>query len=31
MAATSLYGHSMPQMFPYDETKFEKDICLKKY
>ena len=30
MDATSLYGHSMSQMLPYDEIKFEKDIGLEK-
>ena len=25
-----LYGHSMSQALPYDEIKFEKDICLKE-
>ena len=30
MDATNLYGHSMPQMFSYDEIKFEKDICLEE-
>ena len=30
MDATNLYGHSMSQMLPYDEIKFEKDICLEK-
>ena len=29
MDATNLYGHSMSQMLPYDEIKFEKDICLE--
>ena len=29
MDATNLYGHSMSQMMPYDEIKFEKDICLE--
>ena len=28
--ATNLYGYSMSQMLPYDEIKFEKDICLKE-
>ena len=28
--ATNLYGHSMSQMLPYDEFKFEKDICLEE-
>ena len=28
--ATNLYGHSMSQFLPYDETKFEKDICLEE-
>ena len=28
--ATNLYGHSMSQMLPYDEIKFEKDICLEE-
>ena len=28
MDATNLYGHSMSQMLPDDEIKFEKDICL---
>ena len=28
--ATNLYGHSSSQMLPYDETKFEKDICLEE-
>ena len=28
MDATNLYGHSMSQLLPYDEIKFEKDICL---
>ena len=27
MDATNLYGHSMSQMIPYDEIKYEKDIC----
>ena len=26
--ATNIYGHSISQMLPYDEIKFEKDICL---
>ena len=26
--ATNLYGHSMSHLLPYDEIKFEKDICL---
>ena len=26
--ANNLYGHSMSQFLPYDEIKFEKDICL---
>ena len=25
--ATNLYGHSLSQMLPYDEIKFEKDFC----
>ena len=25
---TNLYGHLMSEMLPYDEIKFEKDICL---
>ena len=28
--ATNLYGHSMSQMLPYYETKFEKNICLEE-
>ena len=28
--ATNLYGHSMSQFLPYDEIKFEKDICLEE-
>ena len=28
MAATKFYGHSMSQMLPYNETKFERVICL---
>ena len=28
--ATNLYGHSMSEMLPYDEIKFEKDICLEE-
>ena len=28
--ATNLYGQSMSQMLPYDEIKFEKDICLEE-
>ena len=28
--ATNLYGHSMSQMLPFDEIKFEKDICLEE-
>ena len=28
--ATNLYSHSMSQLLPYDETKFEKDICLEE-
>ena len=27
---TNLYGHSMSKMLPYDEMKFEKDICLEE-
>ena len=30
MDATNLYGHSMSQMLPYDEIKFEKVICLEE-
>ena len=30
MDATNLYGHSMSQMLPYDEIKFEKDFCLEE-
>ena len=30
MDASDLYGHSMSQMLPYDEIKFEKDICLEE-
>ena len=30
MDATKLYGHSMSQMLPYDELKFEKDISLEE-
>ena len=30
IGATNLYGHSMSQMLPYDENKFEKDICLEE-
>ena len=30
MDAASLYGHSMSQMLPYDEIKFEKDVCLEE-
>ena len=28
MDAANLYGHSMSQMLPFDEIKFEIDICL---
>ena len=28
--ATNLYGHSTSQFLPYDEIKFEKDICLEE-
>ena len=28
--ATNLYGHSISQMLRYDESKFEKDICLEE-
>ena len=28
--ATNLYGHSMSQLLPFDEIKFEKDICLEE-
>ena len=28
--ANNLYGHSMSQPLPYNEFKFEKDICLKE-
>ena len=28
--ANKLYGHSMSQFLPYDEIKFEKDICLEE-
>ena len=28
--ANNLYGHSMSQPLPYDEIKFEKDICLNE-
>ena len=28
--ATNLYSHSMSQMLPYDEIKFEKDVCLEE-
>ena len=28
--ANNLYGHSMSQFLPYDEIKFEKDICLEE-
>ena len=28
--ATNLYGHSMSQMLPYDEIKFEKEICFEE-
>ena len=28
--ATNLYGQAMSQMLPYDETKFEKNICLEE-
>ena len=28
MDATNLYGHPLSEMLPYDEIKFEKDICL---
>ena len=28
--ATNLYGDSMSQRLPYDEIKFEKDICLEE-
>ena len=30
MDATNLYGHSMSQMLPYDEIKYEKDICFEE-
>ena len=30
MDATNLYGHSMSQMLPYDEIKFEEDFCSNK-
>ena len=30
MDATNLYGHSMSQLLPFDEIKFEKDICLEE-
>ena len=28
--SNNLYGHSMSQFLPYDEIKFEKDICLEE-
>ena len=31
MDATALYGHSMSQPLPFDEIKFERYVCLKKY
>ena len=30
MDATNLYSYSLSQMLPYDEIKFEKDICLEE-
>ena len=27
---TNLYGHSMSQILPYDEIKFEKVFCIHK-
>ena len=27
----SLYGHSMSQSLPYDEIKFEKNVCVKNF
>ena len=30
MDATNLYDHSLSQMLPYDEIKFEEDICLRE-
>ena len=30
MDATNLHGHSMSQLLPFDEIKFEKDICLEE-
>ena len=30
MDATTLYGHSMSQMLPYDEIKFEKNFGLQE-
>ena len=30
MDATNLYGHSMSQLLPFDEIKFEKDFCLEE-
>ena len=30
MDATNIYGHSMSQLLPFDEIKFEKNICLEE-
>ena len=30
MDAKNLYGHSMSQLLPFDEIRFEKDICLEE-
>ena len=30
MDATNLYGHSMSQPIPFDEIKFERNICLNQ-
>ena len=30
MDATNLYGHSMSQMLPYDDFKYEKVFCLEE-
>ena len=27
--AINLYGHSMSQSLPYDEIKFDKNVCLE--
>ena len=28
--ATNLYGHSMSQSLPFDEIKFERNVCLEE-